>query len=356
VNARRGAGAARAGVVPARVALVTLVTLALALAAAGCGADPPGPADAGAAAVEPPPGFPPLPAPADNPPTADRIALGRRLFHDTRLSRTKEIACASCHLQQHAFADPRRVSVGVEGRQGKRNAPALVNLAWATSLFWDGGVDTLERQAMAPIMDESEMDLPLEQAVARLAGDPEYEALFGRAFGEPPTPRGLTRALASFVRALVSGDAPYDRYRAGDRGALDGQALRGMALFFGERGECFHCHDGPHFTNDRHANNGTYVDGGDVGRQRVTGRAIDLGRFKVPTLRNVAVTAPYMHDGSIATLEDVVEHYARGGRGHPSTDPNVHRLDLGADDKQDLVAFLRALTDQSFLRDPRFGP
>jgi cytochrome c peroxidase len=303
-----------------------------------------------------PPGFPPLPAPADNPLTVEKVALGRRLFFDKRLSRTGEIACASCHHQENAFADPRAVSAGVEGRTGTRNAPGLINLAYGRSFFWDGGVDTLERQAMAPIMAENEMDLRLPVAVARLAADAGYQAEFQRAFAEPPSPSALTRALASFVRSLVSGDSRYDRFRRGQGDALDAAERRGMDLFFGERGECFHCHDGFNFTNERYANDGSYLPGGDVGRQRITQSPNDLGRFKVPTLRNIAVTGPYLHDGSLATLEEVIDQYARGGRGHESTDPTVHPLALDAADRRDLAAFVRALTDETFLRDPRFAP
>jgi cytochrome c peroxidase len=330
--------------------------LVLGLLAAGCADDDP---DLTAPPVVPlPADFPPLPQPADNPVTPAKIALGRRLFFDPILSRTNLVACASCHLQRNGFADPMRVSAGVEGRLGVRNAPALANLAYATSYFWDGGVETLERQAIAPIKAMDEMDLPFDTAVAKVADVPSYRADFAQAFPDEaaPTGLGLTRAIASYVRALISGDSPWDRHRRGDVGALSDSEKRGMGIFFGEKGECFHCHDGLFLTNNRFANNGTYLDGGDVGRQRVTQRAIDLGRFRVPSLRNVGVTAPYMHDGSIATLEEVVEHYAQGGRGHESTDPVVRGLKLDPADKTDLVAFLRALTDQSFLLDPALGP
>jgi cytochrome c peroxidase len=303
-----------------------------------------------------PPGFPPVPAPQDNPITAAKMALGRRLFFDKSLSRTSEIACASCHRQENAFADPRPVSVGVDGQRGTRNAPALVNLAYGRSFFWDGGVDTLERQAIAPITSPLEMDLRLGAAVARVAADPSYGPMFERAFGGPPTPERLTGALATFVRTLVSGASRYDRYRRGDTTALGPAERRGMDLFFGERAECFHCHDGFNFTNERYANDGSYLPGSDVGRQRITQSPNDRGRFKVPTLRNVAVTAPYLHDGSLATLEEVVDQYVRGGRGDESTDPTIHPLPLDEGEQRDLVAFLRALTDESFLRDPRFAP
>lgn len=309
-------------------------------------------------AAEPPPGFSPAlltaTAPADNALTEARAQLGKRLFFDKRLSRTGEVACASCHEQRHAFADPRRVSVGVEGRMGKRNAPALANLAWNASFFWDGRVSTLEEQTGKPIEDPLEMDLPLPEAVARVAADAEYAAAFASAYGGPPTPETLRKALASFVRTLVSGGSRYDRHLRGDATALHAHERRGLALFLGEKTGCFHCHPDGTLTNDGFFNNGTFVEGGDPGVYARTGRTGDLGVFKVPGLRNVAVTAPYMHDGSVATLEEVVEHYARGGRGHPSTDVQIEPLDLTAAEKADLVAFLRALTDPAFLEHPRF--
>jgi cytochrome c peroxidase len=336
-----------------------LLTLAASLITNGCADD-----DRGEAAlVALPSDFPPLPQPADNPLTVAKVRLGQRLFFDPILSRTNEIACASCHLQAHGFADRVAVSRGVDGRTGMRNAPGLANLAYATSLFWDGGVDSLERQAIAPIKDMNEMDQPLDTAVAKVAADPSYRADFAAAFADEPAPTaiGLTRALASYVRTLVSGDSRWDRHRRGDATALSASEQRGRALFFGEKAECFHCHDGLFLTNNRFANNGSYRPGGDVGRQRVTLRAVDLGRFRVPSLRNVAVTAPYMHDGSLATLQDVVDHYARGGRGHgaeadAAIDPVLRPLALDDGDKADLIAFLTALTDEAFLRDPRLSP
>ena len=339
---------------PFRVA----ASLALATAAAaGCGGedepfapDPPAPPrELGATPAD----FPALAAPPDNPFTAEKFALGQALFFDKRLSRTQEIACGSCHKQENAFADPRRFSTGVEGRTGVRNAPPLFNLAYTTTFFWDGGVDSLERQAMAPIMDPAEMDLPLEEATARIAADPGYPPRFAAAFGTAVTPLAVTQALASFVRGLISADSRFDQYRRGNQAALTGQEKRGLAIFRGERGECFHCHEGFNLTNDRFANNGTYLPGGDVGRQRVTQKPNDLGRFRVPSLRNIALTAPYMHDGSLATLEDVIEHYDQGGRGHASTDLNIRKLGLSANEKRDLDAFLRALTDETFVRDSR---
>lgn len=303
-----------------------------------------------------PPSFPAMRVPQDNPLTPERVELGRRLFFDARLSRTGDVACASCHKQENAFADPRRVSEGVEGRLGTRNAPPLFNLAWNTSFFWDGGAPTLEHQAIGPIVNPLEMDMRMEDVVSRVAADASYVSQFEDAFEQKPSPEGVTQALASFMRTLVSGDSRYDRFQAGDETALTDAEQRGRNLFFSERAECFHCHVGFNLTNNGFHNNGARPDDPDLGRERITERPSDRGKFKVPSLRNVAVTAPYMHDGSLETLEDVVEHYAKGGQGHPNTDPTLHPLALTAQEKADLVAFLRALTDETFIEDPRFQP
>jgi cytochrome c peroxidase len=307
-----------------------------------------------------PPGFPAGPvtdtAPADNALTEARALLGKRLFFDVRLSRTREISCASCHQQEYAFSDPNPVSTGVEGRTGKRNAPALVNLAWGASFFWDGRSPTLEDQAGRPIEDELEMDKPLATVVAELRVDAEYRRAFLAAYADEPSELNLRQALASFVRTLVSADSAYDRFLRGDASAFSPAAQRGESLFFHEPVACFHCHSTGTLTNEGFFNNGSYEDGGDAGRELVTERVGDRGKFKVPGLRNVAVTAPYMHDGSIATLAGVLEQYEHGGRGDPTTDPQIQPLGLSDSDKQDLLAFLESLTDESFLSDARFKP
>ncbi|WP_437626683.1 cytochrome-c peroxidase [Sorangium sp. So ce1151] len=338
------------------------IGLAALLLAGGCGED--GPAAPGP--LPPlvtdaiPAGFPARTAaaraPAENALTEPRAQLGKRLFFDKRLSRTGEIACASCHHQEYAFSDPEPVSQGIDGRLGRRNAPALVNLAWGESFFWDGRAATLEEQAGKPIEHPDEMDLPLDEAVARVAGGDVYVKAFTDAYGGPPGEESLRHALASFVRSIVSAASPYDRHRRGDDTSFGDAERRGEALFLTERAGCFHCHPSGMLTNEGFFNNGTYLDGGDVGRQRITGRTGDLGKFKVPGLRNIAASAPYMHDGSLATLEEVVDHYDRGGLGHFSTDPQIDELGLSPDEKADLAAFLRSLTDRAFLADPRYRP
>ena len=337
------------------------LTLAATILAAAC--------DDGVQAPSPPPlplvddsapagfraGTPTSLAPADNALTEARAQLGRRLFFDPRLSRTNEIACATCHLRQSAFSDPKPVSSGVDQRQGTRNAPALVNLAWGRSFFWDGRAATLEEQAGKPIENPLEMDLPLDDAVARVATAPDYAGAFEAAYDGPVTESSLRKAIASFVRVLVSAASPYDRHLRGDDTAFGEAERRGEAIFMSDRGGCFHCHPGGSLTNDGYFNNGSYAAGGDTGRQMVTGRTGDLGKFKVPGLRNVAASAPYMHDGSLATLDDVIDHYALGGNGNPTTDPAIQVLTLTPEDRLDLRTFLESLTDPAFLSDPRFS-
>jgi cytochrome c peroxidase len=295
-------------------------------------------------------------APPENALTEARAELGRRLFFDGRLSRTGTVSCGSCHKQENAFSDPAPVSTGVDGRTGTRNAPALVNLAWGTSFFWDGRAASLEEQAGKPIENPLEMDSPLADAVARVAADAGYARAFADAYGAL-TEETLRFALASFVRTLVSASSPYDRHLAGDDAAFGAAEARGEALFFAPEGGCFHCHPRGALTNGGYFDNGTFVGGdADLGRQAITMRSGDLGKFKVPGLRNVAASAPYMHDGSLATLADVVDQYDRGGRGDPATDPQIRPLGLTPDQKADLLAFLRSLTDDRFLTDPRFAP
>lgn len=300
-------------------------------------------------------------SPSENRLTEPRAQLGKRLFYDPRLSRTEQVSCSTCHEQAFAFAQPDRVSSGVEGLQGTRNAPALLNLAWGESFFWDGRAPSLEEQAGKPIENPVEMDLSLSEAVARVAADPSYVEAFDEAYSSPPSEESLRYALASFVRTLVSSDSPYDRHRRGDDRAVgDDRAFgeaeqRGESLFLSERGGCFHCHPAGMLTNEGFFHNGTYEGEEDTGRELLTGRSGDIGKFKVPGLRNVENTAPYMHDGSVPTLEAVIDQYDRGGRGDPNTDPQIAPLSLSVTDKADLLAFLRSLTDSALLVDPRYA-
>ena len=271
-----------------------------------------------------------LPVPEDNPITAGKIELGRRLFNDRRLSRDQSIACASCHQADRAFSTPAAVNRGVFGRQGTRNAPALINRGWGRSFFWDGRANTLEEQVVQPIQDPNEMGLPIEEAAARVS----------------LSSWDISRALATYLRSVMSGDAPYDRYVAGERAALSVDARLGLEVFRG-KGKCSACHSGPNLTDEQMHNTGVaWMSGSfaDEGRGAISGRPEDRGAFKTPTLREVARSSPYMHDGSLASLDAVVEYYDRGGNRHALLDPEIRPLGLSADEKGGLVAFLRALS------------
>lgn len=283
----------------------------------------------------------------------NRVALGKRLFFDPILSRNRDISCGTCHLPQLAFSDGLPVSVGTEGRRHFRNAPSLFNVLWQPYLFMDGGNPSLESQVIGPIEEPTEMDLPFTEALRRVGEHPDYPALFEAAFGEGVNPYTLTLALASYQRTLVSYRSAYDRFVfEGDSTALSASGQRGLALFSSARLSCESCHRLPLSTNFAFENNGLKADySADPGRARVTNNLNeDEGKFKVPTLRNIALTAPYMHDGSLATLDAVLDHYAAGGSGHRLQSPLVQGFRLSAEERQDLLAFLAALTDTSSYR------
>ncbi len=287
-----------------------------------------------------------MPVPADNPLTPEKAALGRRLFLDPILSADRSISCASCHDPERSFTDDRPKSVGVFGRTGPRRVPKLLNRGYGRSFFWDGRIRTLEEQVLQPVVNSLEMDLPLAEAVERLGADPGYAAEFKAVFGQQPNQDDLARALAAYVRTILSGESRYDRYVAGDPEALDAVERLGLEVFR-NKGNCVTCHLGPNLTDERFHNTGTaYKDGrfGDDGRSEVTGREQDRGAFKTPTLRNVAETAPYMHDGSIETLEDVIDDYDDGGTANPYLDREMRELGLTEAEKAALAAFLKTLT------------
>ena len=288
-----------------------------------------------------------LPVPTDNPLTPAKVALGERLFFEPLLSADRKLSCSSCHKPHHVFSDTVAVSPGVYGRRGTRNAPSIVNAAYGESFFWDGRAATLEDQALHPIQAPNEMDISLDSVLQRLGGKPEYRERFASAFpdGEVSTPN-LARAIASYVRTLRSGDSPLDRFFAGDSTALSTEARDGFRLFVG-RARCSLCHAGPTLTDQSFHNTGVAWRNGmlvDSGRAAVTGMRDALGAFKTPSLRNVARTAPYMHDGSVATLEEVVEFYDGGGNPNPYQDVDIRPLHLTAGEQSALLAFLRSLS------------
>jgi cytochrome c peroxidase len=305
---------------------------------------------------EVPAGFPIPVEPAENPLTVAKVALGKRLFYDPILSSDETISCNSCHRQELAFADNVAISPGVAGRLGIRNAPSLANLAYVTVFHKDGGVPKLEIQAGSPIEDVNEMDLSIFVAADRINALPEYREQFLRAFGREADAFTITRALAAFQRTMISGDSAYDQYTyQGVSTAMCAAQLRGRDLFFSYELACSTCHTGFNFTNDGFYNNGLELDhSDDLGLRRVSLDALDIGKFRVPSLRNIALTAPYMHAGSLPTLTAVIDHYNSGGVGHPLQDERIRPLGLTTAEKVDLVAFLESLTDETFIADERF--
>ena len=287
-----------------------------------------------------------MPAPANNVVTARKAALGERLFKDTRLSSDGRIACASCHRPDRGFADDVEISAGAAGRKGRRHTPVLINRGYGRAFFWDGRSPTLEDQVLQPVTSATELDSTLVGMTAMLRRDPDYVREFFEVFSAPPSPQDAARALATYLRVQRSGNTPFDHYEQGDRSALTDAARRGLALFRG-RAQCGVCHVGPNFSDEGFHNTGVAWRGGtlqDVGRFAVTRRTEDRGAFKTPTLRDIARTSPYMHDGSIPTLQEVVSFYNDGGRRNPTLDAEITPLGLSDADKQDLLAFLNSLT------------
>ncbi len=337
--------------------------------------------------------IPPPSVPADNPMSKAKVELGRWLFYDTRLSGNQTMSCATCHIQALAFTDGKARSVGSTGVIHPRSSMSLVNVAYSSRLTWANPLlDRLEDQALTPLLGDNPVEMGLGGQEHRfgelLRSDANYSRLVREAFPRDEDPHSLLnglRSISAFVRTILGYDSPYDRYLRGEAGALSESAERGMALFFSERLECFHCHGGFNFTDSTtHANSrvdrvgfhntGLYnLDGegaypvDNTGLFDMTGEPRDMGRFRAPSLRNIAVTAPYMHDGSVLTLEGVVAHYERGGRlledgpfpgdGRlsPFKSEFVTGFELSDSEREDLIAFLQSLTDESLLTDERFS-
>lgn len=299
--------------------------------------------------LEVPDGWPAPLFRGDNPLTQASVRLGKALFFDERLSLGRGIACASCHIPARAFSDTVAFSIGVHGHPGERNAPSLANVAFHPLLDRDGGAPTLEQQVFIPLYAEDEMDSDPQQVVELLKDDPRIADLARQAYDRPFDLYVLTRALANYQRTLISAHSRYDRYLHGEEVAMNAQEQRGMQVFFGEA-RCSTCHAGSDLSDHDFHNIGTSIDdAADHGRQRITLDPADRGKFKTPSLRNVALTAPYMHDGSMATLEEVIEHFNGGGQDNPNKDPLLTPLHLTPAQKEDLAAFLRALTNERSL-------
>jgi len=281
--------------------------------------------------------------------------LGEKLFFDPILSKDKSISCASCHKPEFAFADTAVVSIGVGGTRGSRNSPSVTNLSGRPNLFWDGRVSSLEDQALQPIINPVEMNLPIAEAIARLKADKTYTELFQKIFNAAPTEKNLLQAIASFERTLETANSPYDRYIDGDDLAISASAQRGRLLFIG-KANCNNCHSGEDFTADRFKGIGLFneQDLNDAGRFDVTKNPEHKGHFKIPGLRNVALTAPYMHNGIFKTLKEVIRYYNNPDeviKNGKNRDLSLSKpLGLSETDINDLESFLIALTDDRFIK------
>ena len=317
--------------------------------------------------------WPRLKIPVDNPLTVEGIALGKKLFYDNILSADNTISCSSCHVQSRSFGDSKKLSVGINGQLGLRNAMPLFNLGWfedpsqvkgGHGFFWDGRIATLENQVLAPIEDPREMNQDLAELEQELRNHAEYPALFKKAFGtDSITTKLIMFAIAQFERTLISGNSKFDQYKRGELQLTESE-LRGLTLFTTESADCFHCHGNdrsPFFTDFKFHNNGLDSIPTDIGLGGITGKAEDVGLFKTPSLRNLSFTAPYMHDGRFNTIEEVIEFYNSGTKNGPTTDLNIIKnhpkggLNLTAQNKADLIAFLKTLDDYNFVTDVRFS-
>ena len=287
--------------------------------------------------------------PDDNPMNDAKIELGRYLYFDKRLSKDQTIACASCHNPFHGFTDPARTSAGVGLQPGNRNSPTVLNRLFSADQFWDGRAADLEAQAQGPLTNPVEMAMgSSDDVVKRVQAIHGYAPLFKKAFGEDKIDmKRIAQAIAAYERTVVTGDSAYDRYQAGDKDALSASAVRGMQIFNG-KANCKACHASFNFTDENYRNIGVGMNKPtpDLGRYEITKKPQDRGAFKTPTLRNIVQTAPYMHDGSEQTLEQVIDFYDRGGIGNPNLAPEIKPLHLTAEEKRDLVAFLESLTGE----------
>ncbi|MGH9574117.1 MAG: cytochrome-c peroxidase [Candidatus Acidiferrales bacterium] len=286
-----------------------------------------------------------MPIPKDNPLTPAKIALGKRLFNDNRLSADVTMSCESCHDPQHAFSDQRMAALGIYGRHGPRRVPRLINRAYGSSFFWDGRASSLEEQVLQPIANPNEMGMTVSEAVQRINADRSYRRDFKRAFKSRPTSQNIAQALATYVRSILSGNSAYDRYVDGDPTALSAGQQRGLELFRG-KANCIACHSGPNFTDEKFHNTGIGWRGNsfdDDGRFAVTHNEADRGAFKTPTLRDVADSAPYTHQGRLSSLKDLIDFYDAGGNPNFRLDPQLHPLHLSDQEKKDLIDFLAAL-------------
>ena len=309
-----------------------------------------------------PESLPEMAIPEDNPMTVQGLKLGRMLFYDPILSGDSTLACAGCHLQENAFTDPDRFSDGIDGDLGDRNAMQIINLGYADRLFWDGRADGLEHQALQPVENPVEMHETWPNAIKKLERHPDYPKLFYEAFEACDITKELAaKAIAQFERTMISGNSKFDKVTIGGLGVFfTDEELNGFEIFNTEKGDCFHCHGGALFTDNEFHNNGLDTLAQDIGLEKVTANRFDRGKFKPPTLRNIELTAPYMHDGRFETLEEVVNFYSDSLQFSETLDPLMKNIGQGGlrltdQEKSDLIAFLKTLTDMGFIGNEAFS-
>ena len=300
-----------------------------------------------------PVGFPPIPPAQNNAFTAARIDLGKKLFFEKLLSENNSISCGSCHFQELAFSDPAQVSTGVDGRAGFRNAQPLFNLAYRTQFFRDGGVKNLRLSSLNPISNHNEMNSDIVRVIQRLKNNGKYTNDFQLAYQDTISALSILNALECFQRTLISGNSKYDQWKRGETTLSSSEEL-GRSLFFSSRTNCAQCHGGFNFSFEEIRSNGLFETYADSGRQRITTLPEDRGKFVVPSLRNINVTGPYMHNGSITTLDEIINLYDAGGANFENKDSLIQPLNLSNNEKHALIDFLKSLTDDSFLNNPSF--
>lgn len=315
------------------ITLVVVLMVSLAAAGRGMAQEP--------YVLKPPQGLPAMKIPKDNPLTVEKIELGKQLFFDKRLSRDNTVSCASCHDPAKGWSNGEPFAAGFQGKRGGRSAPTIINSGYSYFQFWDGRAVHVEGQALGPVENPIEMNMTLPEMEKSLAGLQGYVDQFEKVFGGKPTGENVAKAIGAFERTVLSGGAPYDKYRAGDEAALSEAAQRGMKVFF-NTAQCSSCHSGPNFSDGGFHNIGVGIKDKqpDEGRRAISKLEGDRGSFKTPTLREIARTAPYMHDGRLKTLEEVVEYYNKGGTPNPQLDEEIFPLNLSDQQKADLVVFL----------------
>ena len=300
-----------------------------------------------------PEGFPPMEFPDSNFYTKERWDLGKKLFYEKGLSIDSSISCGSCHLPQHFFADNKRFSEGAQNQIGTRNSTSLGNIGYHPYFLREGGVPTLEMQILVPIQEHNEFNHNIVDIAEQLSKNADYTQMSRNAYNRDIDPYVITRAIATFERTLISGNSKYDK-SLNKKLSLSQEEINGMNLFFSDQTNCSDCHSGFNFTNYAFENNGLYTNYTDIGRMRVTLDSSDLSLFKVPSLRNVAQTGPYMHDGSLNTLQEVLSHYNQGGHPHQNKNPLIRPLNLSQQEIDDIISFLNSLTDWDFANNPDF--